>query len=202
MLRKRFGKLDTKIKLIKKEEERINKTIRTNINNFINSVEKNKDKLSNPLNTFNPLTSHLYFKMSYTYFRTFLSKKLKLKLDIYEKESKNKSFFVSRDEDNNSDLAEINNQLLENKLEHEYRHQMADHGAETEDLDKLKLKACNNDNSGQPQQENEPVDVVNSENHLMSRTISKVQSEMYRSNHSINDGESNGDRLIIKENQF
>lgn len=74
MIRKEYGKLDVKIKLIKKEEERINKMIQYKINNFIRINQNSKEKMSNPLNTFNPLTSHLYFKISFIYFKTFLSK--------------------------------------------------------------------------------------------------------------------------------
>ncbi len=41
--------------------------------NYIKKKKIIKNKEKNPLTTFNPLTSHLYFKMSYLYFKTFIN---------------------------------------------------------------------------------------------------------------------------------
>ncbi len=67
------GKLADKIPLITKEEERLVNLIKFQIYNHIKNSEKDKNMLTNPLNKFNPLTSHLYYKTSFVYMRTFLS---------------------------------------------------------------------------------------------------------------------------------
>ena len=59
--------------IIAKEEKKIGEIIKRKINKYIMQHEINKNKLKNPLNTFNPLTSHLYFKISYLYFKTFIN---------------------------------------------------------------------------------------------------------------------------------
>ena len=59
--------------IIIKEEKKIAEVIKKKINKYILEHEINKNKLKNPLNTFNPLTSHLYFKISYLYFKTFIN---------------------------------------------------------------------------------------------------------------------------------
>ena len=59
--------------IIIKEEKKIAEIIKKKINKYILEHEINKNKLKNPLNTFNPLTSHLYFKISYLYFKTFIN---------------------------------------------------------------------------------------------------------------------------------
>jgi hypothetical protein len=59
---------------ISKEEDRLVKLIKFQINAHLRSIEQNKAKVTNPLNKFNPLTSHLYFKISFLYMKTFMSK--------------------------------------------------------------------------------------------------------------------------------
>ena len=59
--------------IIAKEEKKIGEIIKRKINKYIMQHEINKNKLKNPLNTFNPLTSHLYFKISYLYIKTFIN---------------------------------------------------------------------------------------------------------------------------------
>ena len=55
-----------------KEEKKVSKAVTTKINNYIIEHEIVKNKLTNLLHTFNPLTSHLYFKISFLYFKTFI----------------------------------------------------------------------------------------------------------------------------------
>ena len=43
------------------------------INNYIGSHQKNQKGLKTNLITFNPYTSHLYFKISYFYIKTFIN---------------------------------------------------------------------------------------------------------------------------------
>ena len=59
--------------LIVKTERKVGEYIKERISNYIkkNKILKSKDK--NPLTTFNPLTSHLYFKMSYLYLKHFIT---------------------------------------------------------------------------------------------------------------------------------
>ena len=58
--------------VIVKQEKKVADLIRRKINKYIKSHEINKTKKKNLLCTFNPLTSHLYFKISYLYFKTFI----------------------------------------------------------------------------------------------------------------------------------
>lgn len=85
LIKHEFGKdIDQKKnKLIAKEEEKLTKSIKTKIDNFIKTTKTSREKIyNNPLNTFNPLTSHLYYKNSFKYIKYFLSKKLKTKNNL------------------------------------------------------------------------------------------------------------------------
>ena len=62
-------------KLIFKKETKVEKKIKNMINKYINRKGKNNNKVKKPkhiLITFNPLTSHLYFKLSYIYVKNFI----------------------------------------------------------------------------------------------------------------------------------
>ena len=62
------------------------------INNYINKKAKKKVKKNqNLMITYNPLTSHLYFKMSYFYLKTFMKyyKENAELLEKIEEQSKN-----------------------------------------------------------------------------------------------------------------
>ena len=61
-------------KLIFKKEAKVEKKIKNMIKKYINRKGKiNKvKKPKHMLITFNPLTSHLYFKLSYNYVKTFI----------------------------------------------------------------------------------------------------------------------------------
>ena len=59
--------------VIVKLEKKVADLIRRKINKYIQSHEINKTKKKNLLCTFNPLTSHLYFKISYLYLKTFIN---------------------------------------------------------------------------------------------------------------------------------
>ena len=54
-----------------KKEAKVQKKIKRMINNYIDKNSKNKSQ-KHILITYNPLTSHLYFKMSYKYLKTFV----------------------------------------------------------------------------------------------------------------------------------
>ena len=58
--------------VIVKEEKKVADLVKRKINKYILSHEINKTKTKNLLSTFNPLTSHLYFKISYLYFKTII----------------------------------------------------------------------------------------------------------------------------------
>ena len=55
-----------------KEEKKVSDAVKKKIAKYIEKKKINKDKLQNPLSNFNPLTSHLYFKISFLYFKTFI----------------------------------------------------------------------------------------------------------------------------------
>ena len=57
--------------IIGKLEKKIGAAFKTKITDYINKHVLVKGK--NPLNTFNPLTSHLYYKASYVYIKTFIN---------------------------------------------------------------------------------------------------------------------------------
>ena len=62
-------------KLIFKKEAKVEKKIKNMINSYINRKGKKNNKVKKPkhiLITFNPLTSHLYFKLSYLYLKSFI----------------------------------------------------------------------------------------------------------------------------------
>jgi hypothetical protein len=59
--------------LVVKTEKKVGEYIRNMISNYIKRKKIIKNKEKNLLTTFNPLTSHLYFKMSYLYFKTFIT---------------------------------------------------------------------------------------------------------------------------------
>jgi hypothetical protein len=71
IVRREWGS-DTQIFIIKKEEEKILKSIKNKIQSFIKENEENKETMRNPFSVFNPLTSHLYFKISFLYLKTFI----------------------------------------------------------------------------------------------------------------------------------
>ena len=55
-----------------KEEKKVSDAVKKKIAKYIEKKRINKDKLQNPLSNFNPLTSHLYFKISFLYLKTFI----------------------------------------------------------------------------------------------------------------------------------
>ena len=55
-----------------REEKKVSDAVKKKIAKYIEKKKINKDKLQNPLSNFNPLTSHLYFKISFLYFKTFI----------------------------------------------------------------------------------------------------------------------------------
>ena len=59
--------------LILKTEKKVGEEVRRMINNYIGSHQKNQKGLKTNLITFNPYTSHLYFKISYFYIKTFIN---------------------------------------------------------------------------------------------------------------------------------
>jgi hypothetical protein len=102
MLRREFGKLKRKHRIIKKEENRIEKTIQSTINQFWMDQENKGNKVTNSLNTFNPLTSHLYFKISFIFFKIFISN--------YIQAVKNQQFIIKQRETKDQDKEEAENQ--------------------------------------------------------------------------------------------
>ena len=73
MFKREFGKIKKKHIIIKREEDKIEKTIQSNINQFWINQDNKGNKVTNSLNTFNPLTSHLYFKISFIFFKIFIT---------------------------------------------------------------------------------------------------------------------------------
>ena len=59
--------------LIFRTEKKVGEEIKRIINSYIGSHQKNHNGVKNSSITFNPYTSHLYFKISYIYIKTFLN---------------------------------------------------------------------------------------------------------------------------------
>lgn len=74
-----YGKEQGKSSIIKKEEDKLMKSINLKIENFIRINEPERIKTFS-LNTFNPLTTHLYFKVSFKFMKQFLGNKNKIKI--------------------------------------------------------------------------------------------------------------------------
>jgi hypothetical protein len=107
MIRREFGVQDANNGLIKKEEDRLVKIIRSKIDKFLKVNEK--DTLKNPLNTFNPLTSHLYFKTSFVFMKSFISKHLFNNLDNYNNKMLNITSTDYNDSVQNTDKPQVAN---------------------------------------------------------------------------------------------
>ena len=58
--------------LIFRTEKKVNNEIKNIINKYIASHQKSMQKEKKTMITFNPYTSHLYFKISYIYLKSFL----------------------------------------------------------------------------------------------------------------------------------
>jgi len=77
MIKYEYGKDFTKKSpLLRKEEDKLVRSIKIIIDNFIKLKQFSRNKVFT-LNTFNPLTTHLYFKVSFKFMKQFLSKLIK-----------------------------------------------------------------------------------------------------------------------------
>jgi len=68
--------------IIKKEEDKLVASIHKKIDNFIKLKQVNRYKVFS-LNTFNPLTTHLYFKVSFKFMKQFLCKILLINENLF-----------------------------------------------------------------------------------------------------------------------
>lgn len=74
MIKYEYGRDFTKKSpIIKKEEDKLVASIKKKIDDFIKLKQLNRYKVFS-LNTFNPLTTHLYFKVSFKFMKQFLGK--------------------------------------------------------------------------------------------------------------------------------
>lgn len=72
MIKYEYGKDFTKKSpIMRKEEDKLVRSIRNKIDNFIKVKQLSRYKVFT-LNTFNPLTTHLYFKVSFKFMKQFL----------------------------------------------------------------------------------------------------------------------------------
>lgn len=72
MIKYEYGRDFTKKSpILKKEEDKLVKSIKIKIDNFIKIKQFSRYKVFT-LNTFNPLTTHLYFKVSFKFMKKFL----------------------------------------------------------------------------------------------------------------------------------
>ena len=108
-----------------KEEKKVANAVTRKINRYIIEHELYKNKLTNPLHTFNPLTSHLYFKISYLYFKTFIS---------YYRENaqyfQNDNFSADSSADNSFTRAENKEEREEILINHSMENNNEDNGSD------------------------------------------------------------------------
>lgn len=102
----KFDRLDLNNDILIKEEKKIANEIKGKINRYIRENEINKNKLNNPLSTFNPLTSHLYFKISFTYIKTLINY-YKENSEQYKYEDWNVNLGDDNDKDDDSNIDEF-----------------------------------------------------------------------------------------------
>jgi len=77
--------------IIFKIEKKVYGYVKKMIQNYIKSHNIIKDKNLNPFQTFNPLTSHLYFKITYLYLKSFVQFYNENVENMVEKEEINES---------------------------------------------------------------------------------------------------------------
>jgi len=152
----------SKLMIIRKEEERLNKLIQFRIKKHIQETQMVKIKLTgNQLNKFNPLTSHLYYKISYHYMMYFLSNYDNLSQRLYHQE---------------------NFETLEAPGTHE--------SVKVDPCDKV--SNIENDSYNKIQEENKEDEVCfETENKLIVRNINDNKKEVDYKNHNYNDSNSN-----------
>lgn len=74
IIKKEFGLVSQGIKIIKKEEKKIEDLVQRKINFTISILENIRTDIKKNLSSFNPLTSHLYYKISFVYMSLIISK--------------------------------------------------------------------------------------------------------------------------------
>ena len=104
--------------VVLKTEKKVGEYVRIMISDYIKSHKIAKKAEKNPFKTFNPLTSHLYFKISYIYLKTFINYYKENSEIIKQKEedatsSRNNKFLINE----NSDTSSASNDFLNIKSE-------------------------------------------------------------------------------------
>jgi hypothetical protein len=181
------GKVGEKIELIAKEEDRLIALIKYQINQHIKNSEQGKSKITNPLNKFNPLTSHLYYKTSFVYMKTFLN--YYKAMDALAKRQgydfvDDDSFKIGEEDSSfDDDDANINTVTDPNKMEDDF---MLDDNVKVEEYENKEEKKIDEENAKSLE--------------LMSNNISLKQCQMEPD--IIEEDEKLDDKLVIKENRF
>lgn len=111
MIKKEYGLKDQKIKLIHKEEKKIQSIIQKKIVWTIKNIEKSRIEMTDSLNTLNPLTSHLYFKVSFLYLLKIIRNYRNNSANLALQNFKSRKSFVNINE-NNDDLLGLKSNLM------------------------------------------------------------------------------------------
>ena len=183
--------------LIFKTEKKILKQIRTDINKYIlkkkGSYNKN-EKQKNVLITFNPLTSHLYYKFSFAYLKTFLNNyKENSQLIEHLKENMAPGFGNrenSKENMESSDISEDSNVDEEDENDDENEEEEEDDNEENEEGDE------NNEN-----EEGESLNNEESEQKDRSSSFNVPDNNFYNfyKNKNQNNNQENKSDKEIKE---
>ena len=124
--------------LIFKTEKKILKQIRNNINEYI--IKKKGNNQKNTLITFNPLTSHLYYKFSFNYLKVFINYyKENEQFLQHIKENISPKKGETQNEDENPEKSDSNN----NEEEDENEEEESDENEEGESLNNKESKESN-----------------------------------------------------------
>ena len=132
---------------ILKEEKSLADNIKKKINVYLINHELISGNLQNPLNTFNPLTSHLYFKISFLYFKQFMGKSYLIIVDQYEEA-------VTKDDD--EEMKSNSESLSSNIIKMEYNNNL-------DNIQKILVQNKKENKKKQVKENNIETQIVNSE---------------------------------------
>ena len=192
------GKVKETILNIRKEEERLNKLIQFQINQHLRTVESNKTKVANPLNKFNPLTSHLYFKISFLYLKTFIENYKERNVAYLRENIENANLENMANE--SYEVEKINQGPAENSLNNK-----DDSAFNKQEIELVKITDQGEFEEGDRDYVMQVSDNIDQAHSLQLFSQNVSEQGANAENNSITNSNSHRnseDKLIIKENQF
>jgi hypothetical protein len=133
--------------IIFKIERKVYGYVKKMIQNYIKSHNIIKDKNINPFQTFNPLTSHLYFKITYLYLKSFVQFYNENVENMVEKEEINESLSSESHSASISEEKQGNNIIIGEKTPNDEEEQSVKINKQLEGI-KDNISSIHNKNSG------------------------------------------------------